>query len=1208
MRLLVFGVILILVNCLTFAGVGSASPEEEGYTLKLGVGGSSLHSKFIREGNWAYVDQLIEYMQDTNVKSMRTSMGSAQYLDLIVYAETPEDVALGNLYLDNFQTYLDKCELAGIDVILLLGLGGMYHYKDLSDFTGCYPDSIPEGRRFLIPAEDEFFIMYVREMVTRFGSQISGIEVGNEPDAIETSFHGRVEDYIHLFKIAVAEIKALDPSLPVATAGLACKQPIFRSYLEAMLDSETGVHDQCDAFGLHSYSGRALEVLRTYNEVCAEAGVPPKPVWMTEFGRVLDEPLEEKTQWPFYSVRGARAFSENVLEVFSSYGVGRAMSYCVFDEIGGGDGGFNLFDWDEANSILTPNAKWEYYRAAAEKHNNYGIGNSIGFGSFDGQDMFGVSPFEEYKIKLVNPKVESAFEYVDPVLEYPVESFTIDGEVLAISFDLNDSWVGSNQNETLVLEVDVKCDGDIVELWYQSCCELDFLTYSAENSSYFDLHYNYFTNLECNALTEGLEIVDEYPDYIKGVGYVGNTNIDTLTVSPGELTTVTVILDDWMFQNGLEPRADISFVPVDNQAFEIHRVVIYPAEAPGVEYADKSSETQMAYTGQPRNAMSMDFDGNDSKDLVMTRFDDFGLAYTAGDAGLGGVPQFTDVAPEYFPSSAPSVGASGIISADFDNDGWVDFFAPNFTSGGRLFRNIQGTHYEDWTSESGLENPLWEECISEALTCSWGDYDGDGYLDLAVVAGDMVWQTDGGYRLVVLHNKGGVFDFAVIDTGEFVGNSPLWADFDNDGDLDLAIIKTVSSPLCCDIVGKNYFFNNQGDGSFVEDIYALLGEENYGVGGRVATVADYDNDGDLDIIYADESGVFVMENAPILTPDVTMELGVFVRSLKTYFDLPHGDYVGPPLDVSVMDFNLDGYQDVIVGYGDASSSQGPTRVYLLENRVGADSYRGLVDVSADVGLSGDDKFAGLAIADFNRDGFSDLYLTRKATDSFFYKAKEAFGRRQKSWVGIRLNSPHGTNNTQGLGATVVLTAGSSIQTQVVDGGSGFSSQHEAELLFGLDDYGGGVTVQVSWPSGHVQNLTAVSINQYLTITDDSPVIDNTTIQVSKVFHVATGLEDWVFTWETFNTSNTYRDEIGFNLSGVSAQCLPEHSVLRAGIGGVTVSIVPVGGGKFKHTLTYPDVECRARCTIPFTITSAVVDCISTSEERSVRTSSCLLGK
>jgi len=1181
--------IAVVLLGICMAGPGTA------LSIDWGVGGGYELSYQIWQGNWAYVDTLIAYMDEADVRSTRVRFSCQTYLDYVIRNENSE-IAIG--YIANFQTFLDKCSLANIDVTLLLGYGSTKDYKNLYELTGCSVSAPDLGIRSSFPPEDEAWRLYVDGMMANFGSKVTGVEVWNEPDHIEDFFYGRVGDYITLFNIAVVEIKDQFPDMPVSTGGLACREPVYRSYLEALLNENTGVYNSCDAVGIHLYNGTAIERLRIYRDVCAELGVAPKPVWVTEFGRTLDESPDK-----FNSLEGARAYPEHMMEVFSSYGVERAMWYCVTCP-GGGVGGYNLFEWNEATGVFSSTELWDIYSAAIAKFKNFDLGDTIGFGDSGGEDLFGISPYEDYSSSSGLPgypvENQSTFEFLDGKDEYPLGSKTINGYVLPISFDLNDSWLDSISTEVLILEVDVYCDGGQVQLRHQSCCETTFVTKNLDTSQ--------FDNLFCSNLIDGLTVRSSAPDYSKGVPYSENTVAENLSVQPGVVTTVFVAMDDWMFQNGMERRADISFVPVNNQPFEIHRVVIYPAEAPGVEYADKSSETQMAYTGQPRNAMSMDFDGNDSKDLVMTRFDDFGLAYTAGDAGLGGVPQFTDVAPEYFPSSAPSVGASGIISADFDNDGWVDFFAPNFTSGGRLFRNIQGTHYEDWTSESGLENPLWEECISEALTCSWGDYDGDGYLDLAVVAGDMVWQTDGGYRLVVLHNKGGVFDFAVIDTGEFVGNSPLWADFDNDGDLDLAIIKTVSSPLCCDIVGKNYFFNNQGDGSFVEDIYALLGEENYGVGGRVATVADYDNDGDLDIIYADESGVFVMENAPILTPDVTMELGVFVRSLKTYFDLPHGDYVGPPLDVSVMDFNLDGYQDVIVGYGDASSSQGPTRVYLLENRVGADSYRGLVDVSADVGLSGDDKFAGLAIADFNRDGFSDLYLTRKATDSFFYKAKEAFGRRQKSWVGIRLNSPHGTNNTQGLGATVVLTAGSSIQTQVVDGGSGFSSQHEAELLFGLDDYGGGVTVQVSWPSGHVQNLTAVSINQYLTITDDSPVIDNTTIQVSKVFHVATGLEDWVFTWETFNTSNTYRDEIGFNLSGVSAQCLPEHSVLRAGIGGVTVSIVPVGGGKFKHTLTYPDVECRARCTIPFTITSAVVDCISTSEERSVRTSSCLLGK
>jgi len=368
--------------------------------------------------------------------------------------------------------------------------------------------------------------------------------------------------------------------------------------------------------------------------------------------------------------------------------------------------------------------------------------------------------------------------------------------------------------------------------------------------------------------------------------------------------------------------------------------------------------------------------------------------------------------------------------------------------------------------------------------------------------------------------------------------------------------------------------------------------------GTIASATDFDNDGDLDVVCANSSSVFVLEN------EIQEPFGYATFSLHgSETPVPYG---GPPTDLSLQDYNLDGYQDVLVGFGDPSSSTGTTDLYLFANQEGVGSERTLVDVTAVSGLSGNDKLAGFSVSDYNRDGLSDLYLTRPSSSTFFYKAKPTGSQDQNNWVGIRLKSSFGKNNTDGLGATVIVTAGAMIQTQVVDGGSGLASQHEPDLVFGLGDYVGTVSVQVKWPSGHVQNLSGVSTNQYKTISDDSPVIDNDSIEFSKVFHVNTGLETWEFTWETYNNSTPALDKVIFDLSGVPVQCQPDYGVLKAQWSRVTVVIVPIGGAKYRHTLTYEDVECKPRCQIPFYVKSAVVDCSSTSVEQLITTGSCLI--
>ena len=295
---------------------------------------------------------------------------------------------------------------------------------------------------------------------------------------------------------------------------------------------------------------------------------------------------------------------------------------------------------------------------------------------------------------------------------------------------------------------------------------------------------------------------------------------------------------------------------------------------------------------------------------------------------------------------------------------------------------------------------------------------------------------------------------------------------------------------------------------------------------------------------------------------------------------------------------------MLVSYGNPGSPSGTTDVFLLANQEGAGAERVLVDVTTESGLAGNGKMDGFAVADYNLDGFSDLYLSRQASDGFFYKARAGTSQGQNNWVGIRLESLHGANNSDGLGATIVVAAGATVQTQVVDGGSGLASQHESDLVFGLGSYAGSVSIQVKWPNGHVQDISGVASGQYVIVADDSPVIDNASIQFSRIFHPSTGLEDWVFSWETFNEGLPELDKVIFDLSGVPVQCWPSVSVLTGNEGDILSILITPEGVKYLHTITHTDVVCTPRCTIPYTIESAVLDCSSTSEARQVKISAC----
>lgn len=158
-------------------------------------------------------------------------------------------------------------------------------------------------------------------------------------------------------------------------------------------------------------------------------------------------------------------------------------------------------------------------------------------------------------------------------------------------------------------------------------------------------------------------------------------------------------------------------------------------------------------------------------------------------------------------TAAAGVGTdeNGMGSAigDYDGDGLLDWFVssiyssnPTVNSGNRLFRNLGNRTFSDQTDAAGVRDADW----------GWGsvffDFDNDGDLDLAVTNGvvfprqfNFPYDTD---RTRLWENEGGVFaevglEHGITDTGS--GKGIVTFDYDNDGDLDLFIANNGGHPV-----------------------------------------------------------------------------------------------------------------------------------------------------------------------------------------------------------------------------------------------------------------------------------------------------------------------------------------------------------------------------------------------------------------------------
>ncbi|MBC8402076.1 MAG: VCBS repeat-containing protein [Candidatus Marinimicrobia bacterium] len=188
----------------------------------------------------------------------------------------------------------------------------------------------------------------------------------------------------------------------------------------------------------------------------------------------------------------------------------------------------------------------------------------------------------------------------------------------------------------------------------------------------------------------------------------------------------------------------------------------------------------------------------------------------------------------------------GVIAwEDFNSDGYMDLFAAGFDS-------PENSHLKIYLNDSsGVLNEIFSlegEGVASFGSADWGDYNNDGYPDLAITG---LYAT-GEIKLTIFRNVGGISLTKVDSTDGIFYGYLNWGDYDNDGDLDLVI--SGNSTIFED-VGTNpitQVYRNDGEGSFVEEDSLNL----RWAGVSTVLWGDYDSDGDLDLLVAgtDTSG------------------------------------------------------------------------------------------------------------------------------------------------------------------------------------------------------------------------------------------------------------------------------------------------------------------------------------------------------------------
>lgn len=447
---------------------------------------------------------------------------------------------------------------------------------------------------------------------------------------------------------------------------------------------------------------------------------------------------------------------------------------------------------------------------------------------------------------------------------------------------------------------------------------------------------------------------------------------------------------------------------------------------------------------------------------------------------------FTDVTEKAGVGGGKFFGM-GVAAADYDNDGFPDLLVTAYGRATLYHNNGDGT-FTDVTEKAGLARPSW------TTSAVWFDYDGDGRLDLFLCSfveyGNKLSCGDnklGRHFYCIprlfkptasfLYHNNGDGTFTDVTKGTDIakamgkGLGVVATDLDNDGRMDLFVAN--------DTV-QNFLFMNRGGGKWEETALAAevaFSENGQARSGMGVDAADLNGDGweDLFVANVDQEMYSVYQN----NKDGTFRDVAHIHGVAQSTRLLSG------WGLKYFDYDNDGYVDLMLsnGHPDDMIENYSQQVRYKEPLLLFHQDQGkLHDVSAQSGPVFKKSLSarGMAVGDFNNDGRVDVVVGNNGAAPTLLKNQSGVGNH---WVGLKLQ---GTKcNRDGIGARITWFAGGVKRSRQKNSGGSYLSSHDMREVLGIGTATKIDWVEIRWPqpSGKVQRLTDVPLDQYITVTE-----------------------------------------------------------------------------------------------------------------------------
>ena len=452
---------------------------------------------------------------------------------------------------------------------------------------------------------------------------------------------------------------------------------------------------------------------------------------------------------------------------------------------------------------------------------------------------------------------------------------------------------------------------------------------------------------------------------------------------------------------------------------------------------------------------------------------------------------FTDVTAKA--GVAHSGWGQGVCVGDYDNDGWDDLFVTYFGQNVMYHNNGDGT-FTDVSQKAGVagKGTRW------STGCAFVDYDRDGRLDLFVAnyialdlatapvpeSGPCLYKSvmvacgppgmENGKNILYHNNGDGTFTdvseaAGILGANGTYGLGVLTADLDNDGWPDIYVANDSTASA---------LYQNKKNGKFQDiaiEAGCALSPDGKPQAGMGISAADYDLDGNLDLVKTNFAG-----DTPSLYHNqggANFEDATFTAGLGA-----HTQYLG--WGCGFFDMDNDGWADILICNGhvypeveqlktEAGYAQRKLLYQNLHNGHFAD-----VSLQAGPGISEPSPSRGAAFGDFDNDGDIDVVIN---TVNDYPQLLRCDSKLDNNWIKVRTIGTK--SNRSGIGVRlkcVTHPPGDAKPHQQIDevrSGGGYFSQNDLRVHFGLGKATKVDLLEVRWPSGQVDTVKDVAVNQ-----------------------------------------------------------------------------------------------------------------------------------